>query len=111
MTDAKSKILARRARFLAAAAASVGLAAAAPACTGDDVAPNPLFGDAGLGNDADATLDADTSPMPCLTAPVDSSPADSADTSVTDGAGDADTGPMPCLTPLPPDSSTDGSGD
>ena len=86
--DAKRLILARRARFVAAAVA--GIAAACGGST-EDSKPKPclepVLRDAG----------ADADPKPCLT-PL---PPD-ADV-VVDAGADADAEPQPCLSPLPPD--------
>jgi hypothetical protein len=104
MTEAKSKILARRARFLAAAAASAGIVACSSA---DDGTPTPA--DSGATDSAVDTSMSDTGPMPCLEPLEDTGVLDSgSDTFVPDSAtdtGEKDTGPMPCLAP-PPD--TDG---
>ena len=120
--DARSKILARRARFVAAAFTSAGLlgcGSQAEAClsavaidAGDDAtAPEPCLG---------APLDTgvDTQPQPCLTAPLDTGVGDGAleDTGAADAATDGtldtspdapsdtsgpkDTGPVPCLSPV-----------
>jgi hypothetical protein len=106
MTEAKSKILARRARFLAAAAASAGIVACSSA---DDGTPTPA--DTGTSVDAMKTdgladdIGADTSPMPCLTPVEDTGALDSADSADDTTKPDAaeDTGPMPCLAPPPGD--------
>jgi hypothetical protein len=88
--DAKRLILARRARFVAAALAGV-----AAACGGEtEESPRvclSVLADSGPG-DASGS---DAEPQPCL-APL---PPDAS----TDAASDADAGPQPCLSPLPPD--------
>lgn len=105
--DAKSKILARRARFIAAAIGSAGLIG----CSGDDSSAPTVC----LTVDAAADTPADTNPGPCLTAPVDSSvsdapaeaavclsaPFDSGVDTTADGTSEAatDTGPSVCLSP------------
>lgn len=86
MSDPKSLILARRARFLAAAVAATAVGAAG-ACGGtavDDPAPClSIAADAGEGDATDgATRDADAGPQVCLTRPIED-------------AGDAQ--PTPCL--------------
>jgi hypothetical protein len=101
MTDPKSKILARRAKFLAAAAAASGIVA----CSSEDAkAPQPqpcLTPVADTGGDVSDTAVSDsstedTAPMPCLDVAADS------------GADAEDTMPMPCLAPPPADSGSDG---
>jgi hypothetical protein len=107
MTEAKSKILARRARFLAAAAASAGIVACSSA---DDGTPAPT--DSGSAADtaaSDTGTSSDTGPMPCLTPVAETGVLDSdtdsaSDSSASDTASDTDTGPMPCLAPPPGDS-------
>jgi hypothetical protein len=90
--DAKRVILARRARFLAAAlagtAAAVGAGAVSEAC----------------GGEATSTFDRDAQPGPCLSVGIDpdARPRD---------ATDEDARPQVCLSPLPPDSSVDAPGD
>ena len=111
MTDPKQVILARRARFVAAALASVSLAA----CGSNSE----------TGSTVDAKVDGtgvvETGPVPCLdqAPPPDSSTVDTAtsdtkdagdakdaaDTAVDDGATD-DTGPAACLK-FAPDTSGD----
>ncbi|MBN9165759.1 MAG: hypothetical protein BGO98_45500 [Myxococcales bacterium 68-20] len=92
--SARRLILARRARFVAAALAGVtataGLAAATEACGGDtetEQSPQPCLSvDADFGK-ADA---AEAGPQPCLS--VDAQvPVDSGD------EDDAEAGPQPCL--------------
>jgi hypothetical protein len=91
--DAKRLILARRARFVAAAVA--GLAAACGGGT-DDTKPTPCLDPVMRDSGADAE------PQPCL---VPLLPDAS-----TDDASDADTGvPQPCLSQLPPDAGDGGS--
>lgn len=96
----RDRILARRAKFLAAATVATGVLAcssSAEACL--SIAPT----DTG----------SDTSAEPCLFAPYDSgredtfdandateSGTDASETSITDSASDTkDTGPTPCLVP------------
>jgi len=102
----RDRILARRAKFLAAAtAASVSVAcSSAEAClkypsSRDDagvdaqVCLEPQY-------DAGPDTRADTAPMPCLSMVADSGSSDASDTN--DSASDtsvADTFPMPCLVP------------
>lgn len=96
--DAKRAILARRARFVAAALTSAGLVASAAACSGDtekdksDASaggsggyPNPCLGAPAGGGSAGSGGYAGT-PVPCLGAPA--------------GGGSGGTGgtPQPCLT-------------
>jgi hypothetical protein len=79
--SSREKILARRAKFIAAAVASAG----AIACSSESsTTPGPQVC---LEPAIDAS--ADTRPMPCLDPVVDTGVSDSADTA-----------PMPCLTPL-----------
>jgi hypothetical protein len=99
--DAKKTILARRARFIAAAMASatIGIAAPLGACGGET--DGPSTSDASSeGNPQpcltqkppeDGGRDAISEPQVCLTAPLDS------------GRND-DATPQPCLSPQPPDS-------
>jgi hypothetical protein len=114
---AKKKILARRARFVAAAVASVGMA-----CGKSSEQPHPCLS-------VEYVPDAETPPMPCLSVAY-VPPADAGDGAATDAGTDdggttdggatkaqaqvKDAGatkppkpqptptPMPCLTPLPP---------
>lgn len=108
--DAKRKVLARRAKFVAAAV--VGMIACDPApeqtrstvCLSialpppDDGGPAPTIADAG------ASADPDASPMPCLSVAIQPEP----DASVTEtdaSAPVADAGkppPRPCLKPALP---------
>ncbi len=91
-------ILARRARFLAAALASVsaaGMAAGAEACGGtvdeqhaDGGEPKPCLG-----------ITADAQPQPCLSR----IPDDAASDAGSDASLDADAEPQPCLAPPPGD--------
>ena len=74
--DAKKIILARRARFLAAAVASVGIA-----CGKESTPPQPCLSEPYIAPDAE--------PMPCLT-PIAVEQPDAAQ-------------PQPCLAPPPPD--------
>lgn len=73
--DAKKKILARRARFVAIAVASAGIPAGMQACGGNVESENTAISDAGaeacLSPDLDA---ADDHPQPCLGALPDSGP-------------------------------------
>jgi hypothetical protein len=120
MTDPRSRILARRARFVAAA-----LGAATLAACGSSTSEEPGPKDTGA---ADGSADgADTGPVPCLDMPPpdsgldggpgDGGPGDGGDGSTGDGStGDAardtapdvaeDTGPAACLK-VPFDSGTD----
>ena len=85
--DAKKLVLARRARFVAAAIAGIGVATAACDSAEPSVCLSPLAPkDAGV-TDADAKSDAD--PQPCLS-PL---PPDASDVAE----------PQVCLSPLPPD--------
>ncbi len=94
MTDpreTKRKILARRARFVAAAIATAGIAA----CGGE--VDDPPTGDAGLDAADAATPATDTRPDPCLGAPYpDAEPCLEAPFDA-----EPDTGPVPCLDPIP----------
>ena len=101
--DAKKLILARRARFVAAALASVAatttaLGASLEACGGETV-------DQGGGGDAgpQPCLSPTADPRPCLTQRVED--AGRRDASTDDGGKDAgkDADPQPCLSPRLPD--------
>jgi hypothetical protein len=131
MTDDESKriILSRRARFIAAALASAGLAAN-PACGGDvddeggsggtarDAAgdqpqvclqpPGGRGGVGGVGGFGGAPFDATSEPVPCLEPPIDASSepvpclsiaVDAGSTDAPDARADADSEPQPCLVP------------
>jgi hypothetical protein len=101
--DVKELVLARRARFIAAAVASVGIACGKESRE----PPMPCLSVAYIPPDAE--------PMPCLSVAVDT-PDAAEDAGPTDaGKPDADAGktpakvkpppttvPMPCLSPLPP---------
>lgn len=85
--DAKRLILARRARFVAAALAGVAVA-----CGGSaepETCLSPVFTPTDGGKDA-----ADAEPQPCL----EPLPPDASD----------DAEPQPCLSPLPPDAGDGG---
>lgn len=98
--SSREKILARRAKFIAAAVASAGaIACSSESSSGPTVCLEPTI---------DAGRDVgDTMPMPCLDPVVDTGVSDTTDTGPTPcltpvedtGAGDAeqDTGPAPCL--------------
>lgn len=120
--DTRTKILARRAKFVAAAVASAGLVG----CGSQAAVCLSLVADSGS---EDGSV-SDTRPQPCLDPVVDSGAPDAtpevclspvldtgvetaadsttdstardADSSVTDAA--EDTAPMPCLSPPPPPS-------
>lgn len=107
MTDPRSRILARRARFVAAA-----LGAATLAACGSSTSEEPGPKDTGA---ADGSADgADTGPVPCLDMPPPDSGGDGStgDGSTGDAARDTapdvaeDTGPAACLK-VPFDSGTD----
>ncbi|MBL8720648.1 MAG: hypothetical protein JNL79_31975 [Myxococcales bacterium] len=111
MSDAKNRILARRAKFVTAALTTV-LAACGSSTTEEAK-------DTGTGSEVGTDGGADTGPVPCLDMPppdtgtldtggldtgsLDSSAADSG--GVRDSA-DEDTGPTPCLK-VPLDTGTD----
>lgn len=103
--DPKSLVLARRAKFVAAALA--GVTGVATACGGSTESsssgnPEPCLGV--------ACCPEEPNPQPCLSqvapdAPIDAPPDASGD---GDGGGDANDGdadaqPQPCLSPLPGD--------
>lgn len=107
--DAKKRILARRAKFVAAAVASMGAIGCsssdptpqADASPGTISQPDACLSDSRFGEPEvclSPPLDtgaADTAPMPCLDpAPEDTGTADTDPT---------DTGPAPCLKMPPPD--------
>lgn len=83
--EQKKRILARRAKFVAAALAASGLGAAA-ACGGD------------VTNAGDAGTDAaaDSPPQPCLSPPQGDASVDAP----SDSSADADAAPQPCLAPI-----------
>ena len=83
--ELKKRILARRAKFVAAALAASGLGVAA-ACGGDVT----KAGDAGT----DAA--ADSPPQPCLSPPQ----SDASFDAPSDSSADADATPQPCLVPI-----------
>lgn len=89
----RDRILARRAKFMAAAMTSL------MGCSDDAKMADP---EPCLSVAYDAGPDDTARPQPCLTdtGPSDTGAADtSTDSSVTDGDRDADTGPTPCLVP------------
>jgi len=101
--EAKKRILARRAKFVAAAIAGMGVNAAAcsepclspgvPPDTGADTAPQPclFYVDGG-----------DTSFVEDTKSDADASSKDANDAAdASDSADDTDTGPAPCLVPPP----------
>lgn len=103
--DARKLILARRARFVAAALASVAatttaLGASVEACGGETV-------DQGGGGDAgpQPCLSPTADPRPCLSQRIpdagrrDASEADAANDGGDAGGKDADADPQPCLAP------------
>lgn len=91
---AKRLILARRARFVAAALAGAGLSTGS--CTeshGRVPDTSSVDGGAGVGSDACLSFAADAGPEVCLTGPLDA-------------------GPQPCLEPLPiPEDAGEDAGD
>ena len=94
MGDDESKriILARRAKFVAAALAGLNAAM----CGGETTSePQPCL--------SVARDDGGSPPQPCLSAPIDAARPDAAD-----AADDADAEPQPCLAPQPPDSGDGG---
>ena len=98
--DAKRLILARRAKFVAAAVAGI-----AAACGGAETSPEPCLSqvlnrDAGPDGEVSSDASADAEPRPCLDLPL---------TDASTDAGD-DAEPQPCLSPLPPDAGDAGDG-
>src|SRR5262245_42133194 len=94
--DAKKLILARRAKFVAAALAGMtGVATACGGSTSEPADPQPCLK---IAPDSSVAADAsgDATPQPCL----EPLPPDS--------GGDAE--PQPCLAPLPPDAGDGGDG-
>lgn len=87
--DAKRLILARRAKFVAAAIAGMAVAC------GGSADPEPCLSPVLQPRDAGPDADADTQPQPCL------------DVSAPEDAG-KDAEPQPCLSPLPPDAGDGG---
>jgi hypothetical protein len=108
MTDDESKriILSRRARFVAAALASAGLAAG-PACGGDvEDGSNGAGGSGGSGGEArDASRDRRDEPQVCLSPPGGfggggaGGAGGSAGSSGGVGGSSLTDAPMPCLSP------------
>ncbi|MBK7394746.1 MAG: hypothetical protein IPJ34_00200 [Myxococcales bacterium] len=109
MSDAKSRILARRAKFVSAALTTV-LAACGSSTTEEAK-------DTGTGSEVGTDGGADTGPVPCLDMPppdtgtldtgsLDSSAADSGGARDSASDADEDTGPTPCLK-VPLDTGTD----
>jgi hypothetical protein len=93
MTDVKKTILARRARFVAAAIASAGLAAG---CSSSEAEPQACLSyvaqhDAATDGDKDASLDAPTEAQMCLAAPFDATPGEA--------QADVNAEPQVCLEP------------
>lgn len=119
-SEARARILARRAKYVALALAGAGLTACgstSQVCL-DIAAPPDAADDAGDAGDTqpqvclepplDAGDDADTTPQPCLGVALDA--GDDADTApqpclspVLDAGDDADSTPQPCLSPPPAD--------
>lgn len=89
--DAKRLILARRAKFVAAAIAGI-----AAACGGAEADPEPCLSRVLEPRDGGPDANGDAEPRPCL----DVSPVDASD----------DAEPQPCLSPLPPDAGDAGDG-
>lgn len=87
----RDRILARRAKFVAAALAGVGVVG----CSSAQVCLEPSISDAGTDTSKPQTSTTDTgTPNPCLSIAVDTGTGD-ADASVDT----ADTEPTPCLVP------------
>jgi hypothetical protein len=112
--DVKQSILARRARFVAAALASAGIAAlAAQGCGGkSDADGSGVSQDAGSDGDAEPRAclappydaGADTGPQPCLDPPYDAGSDSDPQPCLFapfDAGSDADAEPQPCLAPPP----------
>ncbi|MEO7096523.1 MAG: hypothetical protein ABI175_24910 [Polyangiales bacterium] len=107
MTDeeSKKKILARRARFVAAALASAGVGLAG---CGGETSADPIKPGSDSGS-LDAADVADTAPSVCLSPPLRDTDVDTANPDAgVDSTADAaevepDTGPFPCLAPPPDD--------
>jgi len=95
---AKDRILARRAKFLAAAAA----ATVGAACSSSSEVCLSIAAPEDATSETAADASVDTRPQACLSPEPDTSVADTAkdaaDTSVSDTSG-TDTGPLPCLVP------------
>jgi len=90
--DARKKILARRAKFVAAAVATIGIACGKE----PNPPPQPCLSEPYNPGDAE--------PLPCLT-PVVADPPDPPDSGAPTDAStpkDADTEPQPCLKVMPP---------
>ena len=95
--EAKKRILARRAKFIAAAIVASGV----NACSSVADSPGPAA-DTGVKDTSSAVTDTGT-PEPCLGA----TPPDSSVTDSTLDTGATDTAPMPCLDPAPDDADVD----
>lgn len=101
----RDRILARRAKFVAAALASagtIGCSSTASVCLEpaiDASGTDTNKSDTTTRPEACLTPALDTGPEPCLEPPLDSGTADS---TVSD-TRDPDTGPAPCLKMPPPD--------
>lgn len=102
--SSRNKILARRARFVAAAMTGMGVIGCA---SKSEACLSMVAEDAGPDGTRDTSAADSEQPEACLSAPFDSG---SGDTGRGDTPGDvtttdsADTGPMPCLAPPPGDS-------
>jgi hypothetical protein len=104
--ESKSKILARRARFVAIAMASAGLSSATQGCGGTvDDPKDPVVTDSGpeacLSPPLDASGDAVDEPLePCLSPPADADmPEVQACLQPPPPDAEADVEPQPCLDP------------
>lgn len=103
--DARRLILARRARFIAAALASVAVTGAGAEACGGSTEPEPTTQDAGPRpcldppNTSSSSSSSSGTPQPCLAPPL---PEDAGPKPCLDVAYDA--GPQPCLSPPAPDS-------
>lgn len=110
--DPKSRILARRAKFMMAIAATAGTACSSGSQVCLSIAVRDTGTDAGTDSVADTgtpepclgTPYEDTGANPCLSAPLDTGMAEDSQTDATDAE------PVPCLK-VAPDSGFDGGGD
>jgi len=103
--ETKNKILARRAKFIAAAVTSAGLLG----CGSKAEVCLSMVADTGSDGDASDDTISDTRPQPCLDPVVDTGVTDTGPSVClspmedTGSDSSADTGPAPCLAPPPAD--------
>lgn len=99
--SSRDKILARRARFVAAAMTGMGVIGCA---SKSEACLSIVATDSGPTDASDTSTTDTKQPEVCLSAPFDSGSSDSAVDSASDATTDgADSFPMPCLSPPPGD--------